>query len=205
MSRNGWANDEAFFHTEKHVDGIVYGSKAVLLKLQSQLDSLYAGKKQEQPREKSSNFEMIKKQLLSHRDVSFDKSLLAALTKQEKEEVDQLLLTEILDHNPTCYPYVGCLNSVKKLDKAFLATLSGTEKYEVLMGIYLVTRRRRVLREIAAAAYQDIFCFDLLIDIYRETKENYILKIINRIYGQNAGQTAYDFVAGSKLHIDKNN
>ena len=199
MSKYGWANDEASFHFEKHVDGIVYGSKATLIKLKQLRESLYHNAGNEGAKNDISNFDLIKNQLLSHRDVSFDKSLLAILTKQEKREVDKLLLSEILCHNHTCYRYIDCLDSVEKLDKKFISTLAGTSRYEVLMGIYLVNRSELVLNEIAAVAYQEVFCFDLLVDIYLRTKEKYILKKINNIYSQKHGNKAYDFVVAKLI------
>lgn len=202
MSKYQWTDDEVSFHIEKHVDGMVCGSSAVLSWLKCMRESLYHHTENEDTKNDISNFDLIKSQLLSHRDVSFDKALLATLTKQEKCKADKMLLSEILAHNYTCYHYIDCLDSVKALDKNFISTLAGTSRYEVLKGIYLVNRSRQALNEISAAAFQDIFCFELLVDIYLRTKEQYILEIINTIYSQKQDNKAYEFI-GAKLHITK--
>ena len=46
MSKYGWADDEPAFHIEKHEEGKVYGSQAVLKRLEELRKSLYrdAGK-----------------------------------------------------------------------------------------------------------------------------------------------------------------
>ena len=200
MRRNGWANDEASFHFEKHIDGIVYGPITVLNRLKQMRKSLYHKGKNEDAKNDISNFDLIKNQLLSRRDVSFDKALLTTLTKHEKSEADKLMISEILAHNRSCYRYIDCLNSVKALNKNFISTLTGASRYEVLKGIYLVNRSRRALNEIAAAAYREVFCFDLLVDIYHRTKKEYVLKIINTVYSQNQGNPAYEF-SRSKLQL----
>ena len=194
MEKHGWTEYEPGFHIEKHIPGRVYGSKAVLLKLEQQLQDLYHKPGQQATENKPSAFEVIKTQLLSYRDVSFDKDLFAVLTKEEKREADRLLLRRILEHEPTCYPYVGCLDSVKGLDRAFLATLSGTDRYEVLAGIYAVSRSRRALRELTEAARHEIYCFDLLARIYQKTEEKRVLKRIHRVYFRKREELAYNFV-----------
>lgn len=197
MSKHGWARYEAGFRFERHIPGIIYGPNTVLNKLKLLEHSLYHNKGKEGSQNDISNFDLIRDQILSQRDISFDKALLAGLTKQEKREVDKLLLGEILRHNPTCYRYIDRLDSVSALDKKFIATLTGTSRYEVLKGIYLVNRSRRVLKEIAAAAYREVFCFDLLVDIYRRTKEEKVLKMINTVYSQKRGDPAYEFIMGN--------
>lgn len=196
MSKYGWANDEASFHFERHAEGIADGTKAVLNKPEQPQESLYHN---EGTAENIRNFDLIKNQIVIQRDASFDKALLATLTKQEKSEIDRLLLGEILSHNRTCYRYIDCLDNVKKLDKAFISTLTGTSRYEVLMGIYLVNGNKRLLEEITAAAYREVFCFDLLLDIYLRTKKKAVLRRIQKIYSQKCNDRAYAFAAGSKL------
>ena len=194
MGKHGWTEDEPGFHIEKHIPGRVYGTKAVLMKLEQQLQELYHKSGQQAADNKMSAFEVIRAQLLFCRDVSFDTDLFAALTKEEKREADRLLLRRILEHDPTCYPYTGCLDSVKGLDRAFLATLTGTDRYEVLAGIYRVNRNGRALRELTAAALHEIYCFDLLAHIYQKTEEKRVLKRILRVYAQKREELAYSFV-----------
>jgi len=95
--------------------------------------------------------------------------------------------------------YAGVFCSIARLGKAFISTLTGTSRYEVLMGIYLVNGNKRLLEEITAAAYREVFCFDLLLDIYLRTKKKAVLRRIQKIYSQKCNDKTYAFAAGSKL------
>ena len=130
-----------------------------------------------------SNFELIKNQLLEKKaDVSFDKTLLETLSPEEKNQIDELIINEVLNHNVNCYYYIDCLNSVEKINEEFLATLTGTFRYVVLKGLYLVNHNDVHLNELVENAYQNIFCFDLLADIYVETKNEQIYETLSKIF-----------------------
>lgn len=203
VSRNGWFNYDAddAFYIEEHVEGKLYGPEALLIKLKADREALFKKTAEKYKTcEPISNFDLIRNEILSRRaDVSFDKALLATLTAREKAEVDEMLIREILNHNPTCYHYIDCLDSVKKLDRKFIATLTGNSRYDVLKGIYLVNRSGMILRELARAARRQFYCFDLLADIYSATKEARVYKIITKIYAQKKNDPAYEFVAQTKL------
>lgn len=188
--------------------GLVYSKKNIpsnwieKLKNRELIDKIIKGYKKKW--NKTSNFELIKSQLLSKKDtVSFDKSLLGTLSVDEKKQIDELLITEILNHNVNCYYYVDCLSSVEKINDDFLATLTGTFRYMVLKGMYLVSHNENFLNEIVDNAHQNIFCFDLLADIYLETRNEQIYEIISKIYSEMNQDPAYEFIAISKLNITR--
>lgn len=60
-----------------------------------------------------------------------------------------------------------------------------------------------MLNEIIEGAYQNIFCFDLLADIYLATNEEEIYETIKTIYSQMNEEEAYRFIASTKLNIEK--
>ena len=188
--------------------GLIYTKKNIPskwienLKNKELLDQIINGGKKKD--KNSSNYELIKSQLLSKKsDVSFDKSLLSTLSSEEKAEIDELLINEILNHNAKCYYYVDCLDSVEKINENFLNSLKGTFRYIVLKGMYLVNPDEKYLSELTENAYQNIFCFDLLADLYMETKNDQLLEEIKKIYSEMSDDPAYQFIGASKLNLNK--
>ena len=188
--------------------GIVYTKKNIpgnwieKLKNRDLLNNIISGYKKKL--NNSSNFELIKNQLLDKKtDVSFDKTLLETLSPEEKNQIDELIINEVLNHNVNCYYYIDCLSSVEKINEEFLATLTGTFRYVVLKGLYLVNHNDVHLNELVENAYQKIFCFDLLADIYVETKNEQIYETLSKIFSEMNEDPAYQFIAASKLNMTK--
>ncbi len=187
--------------------GLVYTKKNIpsewigKLKNRQLLDSLIKGYKK---KVSSDNLELAKKQILSLKGgASFDRTLLDKLSVNEKKQIEELLINEILNHNANCYYYIDCLSNVDKLNDEFLGTLNGTFKFVVLKGMYLVNKNENILNELVENAYQNIFCFDLLADIYLVTKDEKLLETIKKIYSEIDSEPAYQFIATAKLNITK--
>ena len=110
--------------------GIVYTKKNIpgnwieKLKNRDLLNNIISGYKKKL--NNSSNFELIKNQLLDKKaDVSFDKTLLETLSPEEKNQIDELIINEVLNHNVNCYYYIDCLSSVEKINIHGLKYVNG--------------------------------------------------------------------------------